>query len=413
MLNEDGDLEVIKKYKDGGSTKVYIKAKHPTNPNCADLLLKKNADLKKIIRERGIICDNQTINTVMRKAIWQDMQNDLEFDLVEIDLTKEDAKKIWDKLGCIIPVYSLFQSDRKNSDDDSEVQDPLKEAVKQIFKDEGIQATLDSVAEQVRNKLQEVATRTLEKLGEMDDTIASSLNPVIPNSSNLKWPDVFKSVSIAGDEDIPINKRGSGVKRLVLLNFFRAEVERRYEEGDNTGIIYAIEEPETAQHTENQNKLIGALKELSLSEGVQIIITTHSGNIVKQLQFSNLRMVCDTAEEKEIKLVEPGQLNYPSLNEVNYLAFGDISEEYHDELYSFLDINNLLNSYKTGKQTRLYHKTTRNGVRDEQIILTEYIRHQIHHPENQLNVRYSKDELRTSIEEMRSFISSAEVNSEE
>ncbi|MEY8403925.1 AAA family ATPase [Oscillospiraceae bacterium 44-34] len=46
--------------------------------------------------------------------------------------------------------------------------------------------------------------------------------------------DVFKSVSITSDENIPINKRGSGSKRLILLNFFRAEVERRQGEVNAT-----------------------------------------------------------------------------------------------------------------------------------------------------------------------------------
>ena len=41
MLNADGQLEVIKRYKNGGAAKVFIKAKHPTNGKCAELLLKK------------------------------------------------------------------------------------------------------------------------------------------------------------------------------------------------------------------------------------------------------------------------------------------------------------------------------------------------------------------------------------
>ena len=38
MLNADGQLEVIKRYKNGGTAKVFIKAKHPTNGKCAELL---------------------------------------------------------------------------------------------------------------------------------------------------------------------------------------------------------------------------------------------------------------------------------------------------------------------------------------------------------------------------------------
>ena len=39
MLNSDGFLEVVKKYKSGGKASVFIRAYHPTNANCKDLLL--------------------------------------------------------------------------------------------------------------------------------------------------------------------------------------------------------------------------------------------------------------------------------------------------------------------------------------------------------------------------------------
>lgn len=410
MVNLEGYLEVIKKYKNGSSPKVFIKANHPTNVKCADLLLKKNSDLKKIIQTEGIECDSLNVNSLMRAAIWNKYSDDLQLQEIEIDASKEDAKKIWEKLSSYLPVYSLFQSDRKNSDGDNEVQDPLKEAVKQILSDESLQTTLNEVADEVQHKLQEVAERTLEKLREMDADIANSLNPVIPTGQALKWQDVFKGVSISGDEDIPINKRGSGVKRLVLLNFFRGEVERRFSEGDNTGIIYAIEEPETSQHTDNQRKLIEALKTLAASGNVQVILTTHSAYIVKQLNFSNLRLIVDENGNKMMKDVLPGQLQYPSLNEVNYIAFDEITEEYHNELYSYIEFRGWKNAYCSGKPTRLYHKQlSPENVRDEQKVLSEYIRHQIHHPENHLNVKYTRDELQQSIKDMRQFISDMET----
>jgi len=195
---------------------------------------------------------------------------------VEIDVTKEDAKNIWDQLKNYMPLYSLFQSDRKNSDGDSEIQDPMKLAVQEILKDSSIQTSLNQIATEVESKLKEVADRTLEKLKEMNPEIANSLNPVIPSVESLKWADVFKNVSISGDEDIPINKRGSGVKGLVLLNFFRAEAERRKNEKNVPDIIYAIEEPETSQHSDYQKKLIDAFIELSKGQHTQIVLTTHS-----------------------------------------------------------------------------------------------------------------------------------------
>ena len=304
-----------------------------------------------------------------------------------------------------MPVYSLFQSDRKNSDGDSEVQDPLQEAVKEIIQDPNLQTTLATVADVVIQKLREVSERTLEKIQEMDPAIANSLNPVIPSVETLKWGDVFKKVSISGDEDIPINKRGSGVKRLVLLNFFRAEAERRLERGDNTGIIYAIEEPETSQHSENQKILIQALKNMTTTPNVQVILTTHSGTIVKNLDYENLRLVSDSNGQKNVLTIEPGVLLYPSLNEVNYLAYGEAAEEYHNELYGFLEYKHKLNDYKQGKTTIQYIKLMNDGTtRTVQVIQSEYIRHQIHHPDNTLNPKYTHDDLRDSIQSMRDFI---------
>ncbi len=108
---------------------------------------------------------------------------------------------------------------------------------------------------------------------------------------------------------------------------------------------------------------------------------------------------------KEILGVLPGQLQYPSLNEVNYIAFNEVTEEYHDELYSFIEFQGWKNSYIQGKPTRLYKRICKNGsIVNEQKILTEYIRHQIHHPENTNNPRYTREELKHSIDLMRNFI---------
>ena len=238
----------------------------------------------------------------------------------------------------------------------------------------------------------------------MDPAVASSLNPVIPTADKLKWADVFKSVSISGDEDIPINKRGSGVKRLVLLNFFRAEAERRADEGDNTGIIYAIEEPETSQHSNNQRVLIKALKELAQAANTQILLTTHSPVIVKELDFENLRLIYEDENEKCVRSVEPAVLQYPSLNEVNYIAYGEITEEYHNELYGFLEFQQWLNDYKNGRPKRPYLYVRNGNTKNWNLDLSEYIRNQIHHPENHNNAHFTKDELKQSIEGMRNYI---------
>lgn len=414
LLNKDGHLEIIKTYPNGGKEKVFIKANHPTNSNCSDLLLKKNADLKKILTD-DINCSDKTKNAEIRKAIWEHYKDSLDLQEIEIDATKEDAKNIWEQLRNYMPLYALFQSDRKNSDGDGEIQNPMKLAVQEILKDEKLIRTLNDVAIEVEKKLKEVSNKTLAKLKEMNPEIANSLTPVIPTAESLKWVDVFKSVSITGDEDIPINKRGSGVKRLILLNFFRAEAERRMKESNVPNIIYAIEEPETSQHQNHQRKLIEAFIELSKTDNTQILLTTHSPSVVKLLDFEHIKLIKDS-DKKEVCDVKKADLPYPSLNEVNYLAFNESDEEYHNELYGYIESEEILIDYKNGKKTILYKKeiedkkTKQKSIKEEQKILSEYIRHQIHHPENKLNTRFTNVELQQSIEEMRVFIKSFKDN---
>ena len=403
LLNRDEKLEIHKQYPNAGREKIFVKALHPTNSACSNLLLKKQSDLKKLLTDE-MQCTDKTKNSEIRKSIWVHHIDNLDLADTEIELAKIDAKNSWDQLKLQLPLYALFQSDRKNSDGDSEIQNPMKLAVQEILKDEKLMKKLNQVASEVEIKLNEVAEKTLEKLNEMNPEIANSLTPVIPSSESLKWADVFKSVSITGDENIPINKRGSGVKRLVLLNFFRAEAERRRNENNVPNIIYAIEEPETSQHPSHQKKLIEAFIELSNADNTQILLTTHSPSIVKLLNFDHLKLI-KKESQKEVISVEKNELPYPSLNEVNFLAFGESNDEYHNELYGFIECKDLLADYKNGRDTISYTRTKRNGEQhEEQKIVSEYIRHQIHHPENTNNTRYTDTQLQQSISDMRVFI---------
>ena len=420
LLNNNNEFEIIKKYKDGGKAKVYIKAKHPTNSECCDLWKKKNGDLKKIIDNLKLDCD-KTKNASMRVAIWNHYKDNLDLKEIELDVEQKegDIKNIWGNIQKYLPVYSLFKSDRSNSDEDVEIQDPLTIAVKQILKSTELFEKLNSISEQVINGLKQVSNRTLTKIKEMNPEIAETLQPKFPEQ--LKWESVFKDVSITGDNNIPINKRGSGVKRLILLNFFIAEAENKKNTNTSQNIIYAIEEPETSQHIEHQNKMIKALKTLSLTEtnNTQIILTTHSSNIVKQLDFNDLRMIIKSNDTTEIKNIEKKLLNYPSLNEVNYFAFNESSIEFHDELYGYLqskaiDENN--DNYRQDSfdnwlskdicsKNKTWIKINKDGkTTNETVTLQTYIRNFVHHPENKENKPYAPEEFKQSIEEMIKFI---------
>ncbi len=416
LLTKEKKLKIIKKSTDGKKFSVYIETYHPIDSKCSDLLIKKNSDLKKIIDDEKIENVNKSINADMRKAIWEHFKANDNCDTVLLDVSKKDGdlKQIWDNISKYLPIYSLFQSDRKNDDNDSEVQDPLKEAVKIIMSSNDIQNKLNEIATEVKNKLQEVSDKTLSKLREMDQAIANNLHPYIPNTDSLKWSEVFKNVSIVDDMNIPINKRGSGVKRLILINFFRAQVENKISNDANRSIIYAIEEPETSQHIENQKILIDSfISMLNANQNIQIIITTHSGFIVKQVDRKNLRVVSKDNNDVNVENVKEGLLPFLSLNEINYELFGEVSVEYFDELYGFIGLENkaIYNDYKKGKEEFTYIKIKQDGnTQEEKLIKTKIIRNQIHHPENKLNTPFTDGELVNSIIEMREHVKNNKLN---
>ena len=88
---------------------------------------------------------------------------------------------------------------------------------------------------------------------------------------------------------------------------------------------------------------------------------------------------------------------------MNFLAFSEISEEYHNELYGHIEFEGKINEFKNGNLQNMDYTNAKNGEKMK-LTLTEYIRHQIHHPENKLNTRFTSDQLKASIELMRTFI---------
>lgn len=154
--------------------------------------------------------------------------------------------------------------------------------------------------------------------------------------------------------------------------------------------------------------MLESFNKLSSINNVQVILTTHSPDIVKHLKYESLRLITDNGCVKKCENVSECVLKYKSLNEINYIAFGMPSEGYHDELYSYIMLEERFNDFENGKPTLTYKRNvTRRGTVIEQIqnpILSKYIRDQIHHPENTKNVRFTIEQLKKSIEEMREFI---------
>ena len=175
-------------------------------------------------------------------------------------------------------------------------------------------------------------------------------------------------------------------------------------------MIVFIDEPELHLHPKLQEDFVKIL--LEFSKTAQIILTTHSPLFVKQVLYNEKVQVNVLKKEVKIAKIEDRVLSYLSANEINFIAFGLPTEEYHNELYEELKIRddnsrtaplNLkdfdVNFFQNNKQeTASYpYNTTAN-----QVSIHTHLRTQIHHrgTAGQADI----GQIKQSIEKMREFL---------
>ncbi len=290
LVSADSTLIIRKTYNGKLATPKILSteaiANHPTIEGYNDLLTLKKAELAARAQELGVDLEevNKAKNAPVRAAIWA-AADELNLAPSPVLLDQEGARQVWTAILPYLPTFALFKSDRASTDQDAEAQDPLKAAIQEAIK--AVEPMLLEVKEHVENEVRKIGAATVEKLREMDPTIAETLDPII---TTKKWESLFQT-SITGDEGIPLNKRGSGVKRMVLLNFFRAKAEKDAASKNSNSVIYAVEEPETSQHPRNQRLLLSALRELSSDHGRQVIVTTHTPMLARYIPDESLRFL--------------------------------------------------------------------------------------------------------------------------
>ncbi|PML92991.1 ATP-binding protein [Vibrio breoganii] len=286
LLNEKGNLELYRIFKKGKGNGEYASwCVHPSAKDAKGILYKKNDQLKAIAERLTIQVEDQRVNALLRQGIYASI-DDLKLKSQMVPLKAEDGKSVWERISSYLPHFALFRADRPSTDEEAEVQDPMKAAVSNALSE--LEPELANIKQIVREKTLAVAADTISHLNDIDSQLASELIPEF--KVEPKWDSIFK-LSLIGNDGVHINKRGSGVRRLILISFFKAEVERIKKENNNKGVIYAIEEPETSQHPSYQQMLVDAFKDLAELDDCQVVITTHVPALAEKIDLQSLRHI--------------------------------------------------------------------------------------------------------------------------
>jgi hypothetical protein len=92
----------------------------------------------------------------------------------------------------------------------------MKEIIKEVLKRDAITPLLDQLKEAVQDASTSLADDTIRKLNDLDSELAETLRSNFPKEPT--WNSIFK-LTLEDNRGVPLNKRGSGMRRLVLLSF--------------------------------------------------------------------------------------------------------------------------------------------------------------------------------------------------
>lgn len=262
-------------------------------------------------------------------------------------------------------------------------------------------------------------TQAIDKFQEMsgEKISLSHINNWTPHS------EAFLAVTKDNKQHIPLGGLGSGYEMIfsLLYSFYLSQQSRKQ-------LIVFIDEPELHLHPKIQEDLVRVLVEFSKS--AQIFLTTHSPLFVKQVLYKDkarIHVLKKENGEVAVSKIEERVLPNLSANEINYLAFGLPTEEYHNELYNEIEEtfwNDPNTDFPALKQGGSYQKNDGKQIIfdneffgkqkgelinrpfkkvENKVTIHTYVRNKIHHTKDNGGVPTVK-ELTVSIEMLRKFL---------
>lgn len=221
--------------------------------------------------------------------------------------------------------------------------------------------------------------------------------------SNSEKEIVFTKNSI----DISIDKLSTGEKQIVFRGIYLLKNSKKLE-----GASIMIDEPELSMHPKWQKKILKYYTDLFTESNIQktqLFIATHSEHVLCEALSDKMKNIVMVLTEIggviSVKRIDaPSVLPSITSAETNYLAFDIVSNDYHIELYGWLQQKENKNKVKLCddfiKNHSLYnsiiHSKASSFNSTTYDTLTTFIRNAIDHPDPSRT--YTEEELRTSTE---------------
>ena len=183
-----------------------------------------------------------------------------------------------------LPDFSLFRADESLSEEGTAFQKEFKAVVETaIGKIPGKIDIEKGVEDEIDKEVQKIHSFLLQHT----DEVAS-----IKARPSFKWKDLVSFHLECRDKqgkEIAFAKRGSGLRRLLMVAYFQYLAQRGKTADSLKGDIYGIEEPETYLHPGAQRDLLDSLKTITTSE--QVLVSSHSPVFAGSTDIANLALI--------------------------------------------------------------------------------------------------------------------------
>lgn len=192
-----------------------------------------------------------------------------------------------------------------------------------------------------------------------------------------------------------IGQRSDGFKQLISF-LLSISIENSTEVLERT--ILLLDEPETHLHPTAQLNLKEELLKIGRGKGVGNIVfyATHSNYLIDKSNLNRSFKV--TKPDNKATTIEQLSKTQTSYSEINYEVFDIPTNDYHNELYGYIEEIDRQKLDSLPKNTIWIDSRNNRNIN---VSLSTYIRHSIHHPENKLNRKFTDAQLRKSIQALR------------
>ncbi len=294
LVDADGHLRIRKTYPRSNLTKFNITLiTHDfEDDRFAGLAALKEKELNKRCTSVGIDVTKSgrgITNKSKREALRAKAREEgIQLGRRELSLTTKDD--LWKRIEPLLPEFVLFETDTRLGIGETTFQSQFRPIVKTAAEQPDVVDAKDTFTGVIGKALQGEVDKIFERLQRHTDAFVG-----LAARPEFSWDKAVTFQIFGKDQhsvENSLDRRGSGMRRLLMVAFFQYLAEKGRESGGD--FVFAIEEPENCLHPGLQRELIASFRQL-VDEEYQVIVTSHSPVFAGASPIEDLALVVRTA----------------------------------------------------------------------------------------------------------------------